>query len=302
MIIATFVERKIHMLQSMTGFGKATGTFENKKITVELKSLNSKNLDVFVRMPSIYKQKEIDLRKHISQFLNRGKVEISIQVEAANGISEQAINTTLIKSYFQQVQGVAKELGLSTEEILPALLRMPDIFSTEANELDDSEWTEIMKVVDNAIREHLNFREKEGQELKDEFTMRIDNIRSAFEAIPQYEEKRIDSIKERIEHNLDEFIGTSKIDKNRFEQELIYYLEKFDISEEKQRLGNHLSHFIETLNASESQGKKLGFISQEIGREINTLGSKSYHAEMQKLVVGMKDELEKIKEQVLNTL
>jgi uncharacterized protein (TIGR00255 family) len=302
LIIATFVERKIHMLQSMTGFGKATGTFENKKITVELKSLNSKNLDVFVRMPSIYKQKEIDLRKHISQFLNRGKVEISIQVEAANGISEQAINTTLIESYFQQVQGVAKELGLSTEEILPALLRMPDIFSTEATELDDSEWTEIMKVVDNAIREHLNFREKEGQELKDEFTMRIDNIRSAFEAIPQYEEKRIDSIKERIEHNLDEFIGTSKIDKNRFEQELIYYLEKFDISEEKQRLGNHLSHFIETLNASESQGKKLGFISQEIGREINTLGSKSYHAEMQKLVVGMKDELEKIKEQVLNTL
>ncbi|MGB1103576.1 MAG: YicC/YloC family endoribonuclease [Crocinitomicaceae bacterium] len=290
------------MLQSMTGFGKAAGTYSNKKISVEIKSLNSKNLDIFVRMPNVYKQQEIALRKHLGEYLNRGKVEISIHVEAASGISEQAINTTLIKNYFDQVNGVAQELNLSTDEMLPALLRMPDIFASEAEELDENEWNAIMDVINQAIQEHLKFREKEGQQLKDEFSLRINNIRDAFNAIPQYEEKRIDSIKDRIENNLDEFIGTSKIDKNRFEQELIYYLEKFDISEEKQRLENHLNYFLETLNADKSQGKKLGFISQEIGREINTLGSKSYHAEMQKLVVGMKDELEKIKEQVLNTL
>lgn len=286
----------------MTGFGKANGSYKNKKITVEIKSLNSKNLDVFVRMPSIYKQKEIELRKHIGQFLNRGKVEISIQVESAKGATEQKINATLVKNYFEQIRTIAGELDLSTAEILPALLRMPEIFASEAEELDPDEWVAIIGFVDKAVESHLLFRRSEGQQLKDEFTLRIENIRKAFEDISNYEDKRVASIKERIESNLEEFIGTHKIDKNRFEQELIYYLEKFDISEEKHRLENHLNYFIETLNEELSQGKKLGFISQEIGREINTLGSKSYDSEMQKLVVGMKDELEKIKEQVLNTL
>jgi uncharacterized protein (TIGR00255 family) len=242
------------------------------------------------------------LRKHICEFLNRGKVEVSIHVEAVKGSSQQTINATLVKSYFDQINAIADELQLSTQDILPTLLRMPEIFASEAEELDAQEWDAIMHVLDEAIEDHLSFRRSEGSQLQEEFRLRIDNIRTAFEAIPQYEDKRVASIKERIESNLDEFIGTSKIDKNRFEQELIYYLEKFDISEEKQRLENHLNYFIETLEEEESQGKKLGFISQEIGREINTLGSKSYHSEMQKLVVGMKDELEKIKEQVLNTL
>ncbi len=290
------------MLQSMTGFGKSTGTFANKKITVEIKSLNSKNLDLFVRMPNLYKQKEIELRKLISAQLDRGKIECNINVESIDNANSQTINESLLRSYHEQLTNLATELNLNTERLLPTLMRMPDIFSSEQEDLSEGEWDFIVETVKKALEEHKNFRLEEGRLLQEEFTMRIENIQKAFNDVPQYEETRVKSIKERIENNLEEFVGLSKIDKNRFEQELIYYLEKFDISEEKHRLGNHLSYFIETLNQPKSQGKKLGFISQEIGREINTLGSKSYDSDMQKLVVGMKDELEKIKEQVLNTL
>lgn len=290
------------MLQSMTGFGKASGTFSNKKITVEIKSLNSKNLDLFVRMPGIYKQNEIQLRKLIGGKLDRGKVECNINVEQIGTESSQQLNKTLIKSYYNQLNEISGELGIDQANILSTLVRMPDVFSTGVEELDEEEWKFVLSIIEEALAEHIDFRKEEGKRLEEEFTLRINNIREAFDKVPQYEESRVDSIKERIENNLEEFVGISKIDKNRFEQELIYYLEKFDISEEKHRLSNHLSYFMETLNKPISQGKKLGFISQEIGREINTLGSKSYHSEMQKLVVGMKDELEKIKEQVLNTL
>ncbi len=290
------------MLQSMTGFGKASGTYLNKKITIEIKSLNSKNLDLFVRMPSIYRQNEIELRKIIGNKLDRGKVECNIHVEQIDESNSQTINKTLIKNYHEQLVGIANELSINQENILGTLLRMPDVFTVEHEDLDEKEWEFIVSILDKAILEHISFRTKEGENLADEFSLRIANIQKAFDQVPEYEKSRVDSIKQRIENNLEEFVGISKIDKNRFEQELIYYLEKFDISEEKQRLANHLSYFIETLNQSKSQGKKLGFITQEIGREINTLGSKSYHSEMQKLVVGMKDELEKIKEQVLNTL
>lgn len=290
------------MLLSMTGFGKATATISNKKVTVEIKSLNSKNLDLFVRIPSQYRQKEIALRKKLEQSLDRGKVECNISIEQLGSEMGQQLNKTLISAYYQQLKDIGKDLEIPVENILPTLIKMPDVFTSEVEELDEAEWDGIMAVVDEAAEGLLQFRAEEGRKLSDEFTLRIENIRTAFEAIPTYESARIDAIKERIEQNLEEFVGLSKIDKNRFEQELIYYLEKFDISEEKHRLENHLNYFISTLDEPQSQGKKLGFISQEIGREINTLGSKSYHAEMQKLVVGMKDELEKIKEQILNTL
>ena len=290
------------MLQSMTGFGKASGTFSNKKITVEIKSLNSKNLDLFVRMPSIYRQNEIELRKVLGKRLDRGKVECNINVEVIGDTTSQKLNQKLIGSYYKQLIAISDELNLPKENLLATLVKMPDVFATESEELDPEEWGFIVSILDQAITEHIAFRTAEGNLLAEEFSMRIANIKQAFDEVPKYESIRVDGIKARIENNLEEFVGISKIDKNRFEQELIYYLEKFDISEEKHRLDNHLTYFIETLNKPVSQGKKLGFISQEIGREINTLGSKSYHAEMQKLVVGMKDELEKIKEQILNTL
>lgn len=290
------------MLQSMTGFGKATGTFENKKITIELKSLNSKNMDIFVRMPSLYKAHEIGLRKLIGGELDRGKIECNILVETVGVKSGSSINKELIKSYHAQLSEIAVELNLSTENILPTLMRMPDIFSADQEDISKNEWQAVSDLVVEAIKNHKEFRLVEGKHLQKEFSERIGAIQSAFDTVPTFEKERIDSIKGRIENNLNEFVGGDKVDKNRFEQELIYYIEKIDIAEEKHRLQNHLTYFLEIMNEPKSQGKKLGFIGQEIGREINTLGSKSYHPEMQKLVVEMKDELEKIKEQILNTL
>ena len=290
------------MLQSMTGFGKATGTFEDKKITIELKSLNSKNMDIFVRMPSYYKEHEITLRKLIGAELDRGKIECTILVESVGVKSGSTINKTLAKSYFSQLSEIATDLNLSTEGVLPALLRMPDIFSVEQEEINENEWGAVFNLVKEAITSHKEFRLVEGKHLQNEFSERIGAIQLAFDKVPKFETERIESIKVRIENNLKEFVGGDKVDKNRFEQELIYYIEKIDIAEEKHRLQNHLTYFLEVMNEPKSQGKKLGFIGQEIGREINTLGSKSYHADMQKLVVEMKDELEKIKEQILNTL
>jgi uncharacterized protein (TIGR00255 family) len=291
------------MLQSMTGFGKAKGQFQNKKITIELKSLNSKNLDIYARIPSEYKQYEIELRKIIGSNLDRGKVECTINVESNGILNDGLINRELIKSYYQQTKQIADDLNLSTEKMLPALMKMPDVFSTpQVEEASESEWKSIKTILDEAIYNINNFRLKEGGFLQKEFTERIQAIQNAFNQVSKFEKERIESIKSRIENNLIEFVGGDKVDKNRFEQELIYYIEKIDIAEEKHRLQNNLDFFIETLNEDKSQGKKLGFIVQEIGREINTLGSKSYHSDMQKLVVEMKDELEKIKEQILNTL
>ena len=290
------------MLQSMTGFGKATGTFENKKITIEVKSLNSKNLDVYVRMPSSYKEKEIELRKYIGEQLDRGKVECIITVES-NGIdANHTINKELAGQYYAQIVDLGAYLEIKPDDVMGMIMRMPDIFTTDETEIDDSEWEFIFDLVSKAVAKLKEFRSHEGESITKDFQTRINNIKAAFEKVPQFEKERIEDIKNRIESNLEEFVGGAKVDKNRFEQELIYYIEKIDIAEEKQRLAKHLDYFVEVMNEPKSQGKKLGFISQEIGREINTLGSKSYHSEMQKLVVGMKDELEKIKEQVLNTL
>jgi uncharacterized protein (TIGR00255 family) len=286
----------------MTGFGKATQTFGNKNISVEIKSLNSKNLDLFVKMPNAYKAKEIELRKRIGDRLNRGKVECIIQIESAGANSSNQLNRDVVGSYYKQLIAIQDDLNLPETDLLQIITRMPDVFTTTSEALDEGEWEAIMTTADNAITHLVDFRNQEGGQLTEEFSMRIDNIENAFLQVPNYESARIDGIKERIESNLEEFVGLAKVDKNRFEQELIYYIEKIDIAEEKLRLSGHLNYFREILAESKSQGKKLGFIVQEIGREINTLGSKSYHADMQKLVVEMKDELEKIKEQILNTL
>lgn len=286
----------------MTGFGKSTGTFENKKITIELKSLNSKNMDIYVRIPNIYKEHEIVLRKLIGSELDRGKIECNILIESIGDVNKTSINNELVKSYYKQLSGIASDLNISSNDILPTIMRMPDVLVVEQKDISENEWPAVLSLVKEAISKHKTFRITEGQHLQNEFTERIGAIQSAFDKVPTFEKERIDSIKNRIDNNLNDFVGGDKVDKNRFEQELIYYIEKIDIAEEKHRLQNHLTYFLEIMNESKSQGKKLGFIGQEIGREINTLGSKSYHAEMQKLVVEMKDELEKIKEQILNTL
>ena len=290
------------MLQSMTGFGKATANFKNKKITVEIKSLNSKNLDLFVRIPHIFKSKEIELRKLIGDQLDRGKVECIVNIESSGEKSNTVINKAVVANYYEQLSEIKSTLNLKDENLLEIITKMPDVFSTAEEEVDEGEWQALYDLTKEALRNLLDFRLQEGKQLADEFTMRIANIEGAFNAVPSFEAARIEGIKERIESNLEEFVGLAKVDKNRFEQELIYYIEKIDIAEEKLRLSGHLNYFREILAEPKSQGKKLGFIVQEIGREINTLGSKSYHAEMQKLVVQMKDELEKIKEQILNTL
>lgn len=290
------------MLQSMTGFGKASGTFGSKKITVEIKSLNSKSCDLFVRMSSSYKEKEIELRKKITQLLDRGKIDCFITVENNGDVNGNIINKELAKTYFGSIESVSKELNIPLNDPWSIMIRMPDLFANQQEEFNEEEWQYISKLVDQALENHINFRNEEGKGLTKEFETRIQNIQSLLKGVDQYEMARIETIKSRIGNNLEEFFGSTSIDKNRYEQELIYYIEKIDISEEKLRLAQHLTYFLETMNESQSQGRKLGFITQEIGREINTLGSKSYHSEMQKLVVQMKDELEKIKEQVLNTL
>lgn len=290
------------MLQSMTGFGKASGTYKNKKITVEIKSLNSKNLDLYVRLLPVYKEKELDLRKYLADQLDRGKIECNINVEANGEAKNYTINKELAGRYYAEIVDLAAYLEIPTSDVMSTLLKMPEIFSTTEDSLDDAEWHFIFDLVKEATKNINDFRSHEGEALKKEFTLRINSIKEAFSQVPNYEKARIEDIKNRIESNLEEFVGGAKVDKNRFEQELIYYIEKIDIAEEKQRLSKHLDYFLEVMSQSKFQGKKLGFISQEIGREINTLGSKAYHSEMQKLVVQMKDDLEKIKEQVLNTL
>ncbi len=290
------------MLQSMTGFGKAVQTYRGKNISIEIKSLNSKNFDLFIKMPNAYKAREIELRKRMGDQLGRGKVECIIQVESAGEEVSNQFNQQVVQNYYDQLLTIQQNLNLPETDLLQIITKMPDVFTTGDEILDDGEWEAIMSTADKAIEHLIDFRNQEGQQLLNEFDLRIDNIEKAFLQIPNYESSRIDGIKERIENNLEEFIGLAKVDKNRFEQELIYYIEKIDIAEEKLRLSGHLNYFREVLNQQKSQGKKLGFIVQEIGREINTLGSKSYDADMQKLVVEMKDELEKIKEQILNTL
>lgn len=286
----------------MTGYGKASGAYKDKKITVEIKSLNSKNLDLYVRSQSIYKEKEIEARKLISNKVARGKVELNIQVENVGGTVKNQINQDLAKAYFEEIKAL-NESGIDQKEpdYLAMVLRMPDVFVSAEEDLEDAEWKQIMHLIEEAVDNLDAFRTDEGKSLEEDLRLRIKNIRELLGQVDPHEASRIEAIKERMRKSLQDNFS-SEADENRFEQELIYYIEKLDVSEEKVRLANHLDYFDENLDLSDSNGKKLGFIGQEIGREINTLGSKSYHSELQKIVVQMKDELEKIKEQVLNVL
>jgi uncharacterized protein (TIGR00255 family) len=286
------------MIQSMTGFGKASLQLPNKKITVEIKSLNSKGLDLNTRMPSVFREMELGLRNQISQRLERGKVDFSLYVEVTGEETTSKINVPIVKGYINQMKAVIP--NADETELMKMAVRMPDALKTERDEIDENEWKQIQIVIDEALENIANFRKDEGASLEKEFQLRIANINNLMNEAVSYDAERIETVKTRLRTALDEL--KVNVDENRFEQELIFYLEKYDITEEKVRLGNHLNYFLETLNGTEANGRKLGFITQEMGREINTMGSKSNHTEMQKLVVMMKDELEKIKEQVLNVL
>ena len=292
------------MRQSMTGYGKATAELPDKKINVEIKSLNSKAMDLSTRIAPAYREKEIEIRNEISKVLERGKVDFSLWIEKKEGAeSATPINQALVEGYYKQILAISENLNIP----LPAdwfqtLLRMPDVMTkTEIQELTEEEWKAVHAAVAEAIGHLVDFRKQEGAALEKKFREKIANITSLLEKITPYEKERVEKVKERITDALEKTLSVD-YDKNRLEQELIYYIEKLDVNEEKQRLSNHLKYFISTLESGNGQGKKLGFIAQEMGREINTLGSKSNHAEMQKIVVQMKDELEQIKEQVLNVM
>jgi len=286
----------------MTGFGKATCEVGTKKLTIEIKSLNSKQLDLFSRLPNIYREKELELRNYVAQKLERGKVEFSISMDSINGSQPNQINKTLVKSYYEEIKSLSQELGVEPPaDWMRILLKMPEVMKMEVAELEETDWNIIRKAFEEAVGALMEFRQKEGESLKNVFLQKIGNIRNLLVQVEPYEKERVEKIKTRIIENLSS-LKQVEIDKNRFEQEMIYYLEKLDVNEEKNRLRQHLNYFEETMNAEGASGKKLGFIAQEIGREINTLGSKSNHPEMQKIVVMMKDELEQIKEQVLNVL
>ncbi|RTY73726.1 YicC/YloC family endoribonuclease [Flavobacterium sp. LS1R10] len=286
------------MIQSMTGFGKATLQLPTKKITVEVKSLNSKGLDLNVRMPSLYREMELGLRNQIALKLERGKVDFSIFIETTAEQTSTKVNVPIVKGYINQLREVYADADET--ELMKMAIRMPDTMKIERDEIDDNDWVQIQTVIEEALQNILTFRRDEGMSLEKEFQLRIGNIRQYMTEALALDPERVQAIKDRLQTAIAEL--KVNVDENRFEQELIYYLEKLDITEEKVRLTNHLDYFLETINGTEANGRKLGFITQEMGREINTMGSKSNHAQMQKLVVQMKDELEKIKEQVLNVL
>ncbi len=285
----------------MTGFGKATLELNDKKIQVEIRSLNSKSADISLRLSSGLRNYELELRNDLSKQLERGKIDLSIYIESNKAETPVEINTELAKAYHEQLKNLAAQLNEPLDKSIAQILKFPDVLKSEKKETDENEWQQIKICIKNAIEQLNNFREVEGLSLKKDFEERLSKIETCLEEIKTLDHLRIKNVKARIKNNIEEVIGTSKMDENRFEQELIYYIEKLDINEEKVRLKTHLDYFAETCEEN-SPGRKLNFISQEIGREINTIGSKANDAQMQKLVVVMKDELEKIKEQANNVL
>ena len=292
------------MIQSMTGFGKATVAYKEKKINVEVKSLNSKTLDLSTRIAPLYREKEMEIRQFIAKNLERGKIDFSIWIEKDVVADATPINMALVENYYQQIKKISAQTGIpEPADWYATLLRLPDVTTkTDVEELTDEEWKAAQQAIDEAVNHLIEFRRQEGAALQKKFTEKVDNIQALLASIEPYEKSRVEKIKTNIVNGLQQ-IPNVEYDKNRLEQELIYYIEKLDISEEKQRLSNHLKYCRETMNEEgHGVGKKLGFIAQEMGREINTTGSKSNQAEMQNIVVKMKDELEQIKEQVLNAL
>lgn len=291
------------MIQSMTGYGKAIVTYKEKKINVEIKSLNSKSLDLSTRIAPLYREKEMEIRQQVSSALERGKIDFSIWIEKDIANEVNPINSDIVAHYYQQIKQIAKTTGIPEPlDWFQTIVRLPDItLKTEIEVLKDEEWNMAKQAIEEALQNLISFRQQEGAALQNKFNEKIDNIARLLQEIEPYERMRVEKIRTRIVDGLEQ-IPNAEYDKNRLEQELIYYIEKLDISEEKQRLANHLKYFRDTMNETTPNGKKLGFIAQEMGREINTTGSKSNLAEMQNIVVQMKDELEQIKEQVLNAL
>lgn len=286
----------------MTGFGKAECLLPSKKLTIEIKSLNSKQVDTSTRLPAIYKSKDLQVRKLLTEKLERGKIECSFHYEFIEGTGVQ-INSKIVKEYFIQLSQLSEDLGIENkDQLLSSIMRLPDTVTSEKAELDEEEWEKVTDSLNDCLDEIDAFRIQEGISLEKDLMGRCQSISKKLKAVEPFEEERISKLKERIFSNLEELRTKEDVDQNRFEQELIYYLEKLDISEEKVRLKNHCEYFLEVLEKGSPNGKKLGFISQEMGREINTLGSKANHTDIQRLVVEMKDDLEKIKEQVLNVL
>jgi len=291
------------MIQSMTGYGKATAETGNRKVIIEIKSLNSKAMDISTKIIPAYRDKELDIRSRITAALERGKVDFALYIDVAAATGAQTINEPVFNNYLKQIESIALKTDYRVpDDIISTILRMPEVLdANQQDEVSDEEWQAVSKAVDQAINALVEYRKVEGAALEKKFREKISNISALLKSVEPYEQERVAKIKERIRTTMQNTVG-GNYDENRFEQEMIFYIEKLDISEEKQRLSNHLEYFIKTLEEGHGQGKKLGFIAQEMGREINTLGSKSNQAEMQNIVVRMKDELEQIKEQVLNVM
>lgn len=291
------------MLLSMTGFGRAHGTYQDKTITVEIRALNSKLTDLKMRLPGDYKEKEVELRKLITDHAERGKMDVAIDVQNVDGAAMVSLNTALFKGYYQELSRLMAELNMPQSDVLQAILRIPNVVSSPASEIDEEEWDTICAVATRALDHLKQFRKQEGKMLESDLRVRVTNILLLLNEVTPFEQERFTRMRERLRNNLDENLGKDNVDNNRFEQEILHYLEKMDMSEEKVRLEQHCKYFIEQLlDTKQSGGRTLNFISQEIGREINTLGAKAYDADIQKIVVKMKDELEKIKEQLANVL
>ncbi len=291
------------MLLSMTGYGRATHTFKDKAITIEIRSLNSKFTDIRFKIPQNYKEKDADLRKIITKKAERGKIELAIEILSMQGDDDYSLNSPLFKKYYAELKKMSEELGMDKGDLMQAILRLPNIVVTSGDEVDEEEWQAVLHTLYLALDNFHKFRLAEGSAMEEDLRLRTRNILSMLEQIDPHEKERITRLRQRLHQNLEEFLGKENVDENRFEQEILFYLEKMDITEEKVRLGQHCHFFLEQLNKSTSQkGRKLNFISQEMGREINTLGAKANSSDIQRLVVAMKDDLEKIKEQIANSV
>lgn len=289
------------MLQSMTGYGRASDTFQEKTITIEVRSLNSKYTDIRFKIPQNYKEKEGIFRKLITDIGKRGKIDVSIDVKSMKGDEDFSLNKDLFKKYYKELHGLSQELGMQNVDILQAIMRIPNVVASPNGTLDEQEWKAVDRIMREALKNFTNFRLTEGGAMEEDLTLRTNNIINLLSQLNPKEEERVTRLRQKIHNSLEEHLGKDKIDENRFEQEILYYLEKIDITEEKVRLGQHCLYFLDELKKKQAiKGRKLSFISQEMGREINTLGAKAYSSSIQKIVVGMKDELEKIKEQVAN--
>ena len=291
------------MLLSMTGFGRVKSSWKNKTIIVEIRSLNSKIFDLRTKTPQNYRNKEADIRKILSEKFERGKIDLVLEIHCETDEPENLINKVLFEKYYRELNQLKNSLGLGEVDFFQSILRLPNVVATGEEEFSDEEWSMVLLTVADCIKELNDYREKEGQSIETDMKYRIQHIEASLSKVPGHEPERIQRVKDRLRENLAQYEGKEKIDENRFEQEIIYFLEKMDITEEKHRLSQNCAYFMEELEKPErSKGRKLGFITQEIGREINTLGAKANHAAIQKLVISMKDELEKIKEQVANVL